>query len=261
MKVKERAAVVSQTKLTEDICDLRLKVSFAGECRPGQFVSVMREDKSCLMPRPISICEAGDGMIRLVYRIVGGGTEEFSCLGAGDSVTVIGPLGNTFPMEACAGRRVLLVGGGIGIPPMYNAGKCLVSREGDAAPAGVAFAAGYRSETYLDKDMAAAAPLYIATEDGSCGTKGNVLDAIRQQGVVCDVMFACGPKPMLRALKTYADEQGIDLWVSLEEKMACGIGACLGCVGQSTDIDSHSHVRNKRICKDGPVFNSRDVVL
>lgn len=261
MKVKEKAIVVSQSRLTADICDLRLKVSFAGACVPGQFVSVMRDDRSHLMPRPISICETEGDTLRLVYRVVGGGTEEFSQLKAGDTVDVIGPLGNGFPLDVCAGKRVLLIGGGIGIPPMYNSGKALASLGDDKAPSYAAFVSGYRSETYLEDEMKSKTVLYIATEDGSKGTKGNVLDAIREHDLSCNVIFACGPKPMLKALKAYADEKGIDLWVSLEEKMACGIGACLGCVCQSADVDHHSHVNNKRICKDGPVFNSRDVVL
>lgn len=94
----------------------------------------------------------------------------------------------------------------------------------------------------------------MATEDGSVGTKGNVLDAIREQNLTADVIYACGPTPMLRAIKEYAAEKGIKCYISLEEKMACGIGACLACVCQSKDVDHHSNVHNKRICKDGPVF-------
>ena len=101
----------------------------------------------------------------------------------------------------------------------------------------------------------------MATEDGSYGTKGNVLDAIRENGLSADVLFACGPTPMLRALKAYASEHGIEAWISLEEKMACGVGACLACVCKSRDVDSHSHVHNKRICKDGPVFLAEEVEL
>ena len=103
--------------------------------------------------------------------------------------------------------------------------------------------------------------MYVATEDGSAGTKGNVLDAIRENGLKADVIFACGPTPMLRALKAYAEENGIECWLSLEEKMACGIGACLACVCKSKDVDHHTNVHNKRICKDGPVFMAEEVEL
>ena len=101
----------------------------------------------------------------------------------------------------------------------------------------------------------------IATEDGSFGTQGNVLDAIRAQGLHADVIFACGPVPMLRALKQYALENGIECWLSMEEKMACGIGACLSCVCSSTEVDEHSQVKNKRVCTEGPVFLSTQIEL
>jgi dihydroorotate dehydrogenase electron transfer subunit len=101
----------------------------------------------------------------------------------------------------------------------------------------------------------------VATEDGSVGTKGNVLDAIRENGAKADVIYACGPLPMLRALKAYAAEQGMDCFISMEERMACGIGACLACVCKTKDVDAHSNVKNKRICKEGPVFDAREVEL
>ena len=101
----------------------------------------------------------------------------------------------------------------------------------------------------------------IATEDGSSGTKGNVLDAIRAHDLKADVIFACGPAPMLRALKQYAEQNGIRCWLSMEEKMACGIGACLSCVCPSTEIDEHSQVKNRRVCTEGPVFLSTQIGL
>ena len=103
--------------------------------------------------------------------------------------------------------------------------------------------------------------LYVATEDGSLGTKGNVIDCIRENDLKADVLFACGPTPMLRALKAYAKEAGIECWISMEERMACGIGACLACVCKSTEVDEHSQVKNKRVCKEGPVFLADDVEL
>ena len=121
---------------------------------------------------------------------------------------------------------------------------------------------GYRdSQMFLKEEFEAYGPVYAATEDGSAGTKGNVLDAIREQGLKADIIYACGPTPMLRALKAYAAEQGMECWLSLEEKMACGVGACLACVCQSKDIDRHSQVHNKRICKDGPVFLADEIEL
>ena len=101
--------------------------------------------------------------------------------------------------------------------------------------------------------------IYIATEDGSAGTEGNVLDAIRENGLDADIIYACGPTPMLRAIKEYAAEQNIECWISMEERMACGIGACLACVCKSKEKDAHSNVKNKRICKEGPVFLAQEV--
>lgn len=122
--------------------------------------------------------------------------------------------------------------------------------------------AGYRdSHLFLSEELAANGSFYAATEDGSAGTKGNVLDAIRENHLEADVIFACGPTPMLRAIKAYAAEQNIECWISLEEKMACGIGACLACVCKSKEVDHHSNVHNKRICKEGPVFLAEDVEL
>ncbi len=121
---------------------------------------------------------------------------------------------------------------------------------------------GYRdSQLFLKDAFQAQGPVYVATEDGSAGTRGNVLDAIRQEELKADLLFACGPTPMLKALKAYAKEKGIECYISLEERMACGIGACLACVCQSKEIDGHSHVHNKRVCKDGPVFRAEEVEL
>jgi dihydroorotate dehydrogenase electron transfer subunit len=145
------------------------------------------------------------------------------------------------------------MGGGIGVPPMVQLAKEL---EGE-----VQVIAGYRDELFLDKELRENAALYVATEDGSAGTKGNVMDAIRANGLTADIIYACGPKPMLRAIKQYAEENGIECYLSMEERMACGIGACLACVCQSKEVDEHSQVHNKRVCKDGPVFLSTEVEL
>lgn len=256
-KWKETSTVVAQTVIGKGIYSMWLQTEqIAAAARPGQFVSVYCRDGSRLLPRPISICEIDREMkqLRLVYRVAGKGTEEFSHMAAGDRVEILGPLGNGFPLDrAKEGRTAMLIGGGIGVPPMVELAKEL--------PGEKIVLAGYRDALFLDQELGANGRLYIATEDGSAGTKGNVLDAIREQELTADVIYACGPTPMLRALKAYAEEKGIECWLSLEERMACGIGACLACVCKSKEVDEHSQVHNKRVCKEGPVFLSTEVEL
>ena len=167
----------------------------------------------------------------------------------------MGPLGNGFPVEKAEGKKVFLMGGGIGVPPILELAKQMKCEKKQII-------VGYRDcHTFLREEFEAAGTLYIATEDGSVGTKGNVMDAIRENALEADVIYACGPTPMLRAIKKYAEENGIECYISLEERMACGIGACLACVCKSREKDAHSNVNNKRICKDGPVFLSTEVEI
>lgn len=257
MKRKEICTVLSQEELTEGIFSMWLQTeTIASQAKAGQFISLYCRDGARLLPRPISLCEidGAAGKLRIVYRVAGKGTEEFSSYRAGDRVEVLGPLGNGFPVEEAASKTVLLLGGGIGIPPMLETAKQI---SGDKR-----IIAGYRDgNLFLDRELAAAGDFYAATEDGSVGTRGNVLDAVREQELSGDIIFACGPTPMLRAVKAFAEERGIECYISMEERMACGIGACLACVCQSKEVDAHSHVHNKRICKDGPVFKASEVEL
>ena len=253
-QVKIKARVESQVQLADGVYSMELLApEIASAARAGQFISVYTKDKSKLLPRPISLCgiDRERGILRIVYRVAGAGTAEFSAYRAGDSVEIMGPLGNGFTLKD---KKAILIGGGIGVPPMLELMKEL-SCERTAV-------LGYRDQQlFLKDEFEACGPVCVATEDGSAGSKGNVLDAIREQGVQGEIIYACGPTPMLRAVKAYAMEKGIECYISLEERMACGIGACLACVCQSKDVDSHSHVHNKRICKDGPVFAAEEVEI
>ena len=258
-KKKENALVISQEMLAPDIYSMWIRTEAAAEAKPGQFISMYTNDGSKLLPRPISICEIDrrEGRLRVVYRVTGKdtGTEEFSKMKAGDTIPVIGPLGNGFPYEKAEGKRVFLMGGGIGVPPILE-----LAKQTDCAKKQIVV--GYRdARTFLREEFEKNGEVYISTEDGSIGTKGNVMDAIRENGLEADLIYACGPTPMLRAIKSYAEENGIECYISLEERMACGIGACLACVCKSREKDHHSNVNNKRICKDGPVFLSTEVEL
>lgn len=257
-KVKETCTILSQECIGKDIYSMWIEnKTIAEQAKPGQFVSVYTRDGSKLLPRPISLCEIDKEKkaLRLVYRVTGKntGTESFSRLHKNVTLEVLGPLGNGFPLDEAKGKKVFLMGGGIGVPPMLETMKQL-----DAEKTAIL---GYRDELFLNDEFEKNGKVYIATEDGSAGTKGNVMDAIRENRLEADVIFACGPKPMLRAIKAYALEKRIPCWISMEERMACGVGACLGCVCQSTEVDGHSHVHNKRVCKDGPVFLSTEVEL
>jgi len=252
-KFKETAIVIAQEEIATGVFSMWLKTDrIAAEAKAGQFISVYCREGSRLLPRPISICEidTADSALRIVYRVVGQGTEEFSKMNTGSQIEILGPLGNGFPLKE---RKAFLIGGGIGIPPMLELAKELDCEKN--------IILGYKDELFLQDELAEHGNIYIATEDGSCGTKGNVLDAIRENALEADIIYACGPTPMLRAIKEYAAEKDIETWLSLEEKMACGIGACLACVCKSKETDSHTNVHNKRICKDGPVFLAEEVEI
>lgn len=258
-KKKEQAVVISQEQLADGIYSMWIRTEASRTAKPGQFLSLYTNDGTKLLPRPISICEidADNGSLRVVYRVTGErtGTESFSRMKAGDAIPVIGPLGNGFPLERAAGKKAFLMGGGIGVPPILELAKQLECEEKQIL-------AGYRDQqTFLKEEFEQNGTLYISTEDGSVGTRGNVMDAIRENGLAADIIYACGPTPMLRAIKQYAEEQNIECYISLEERMACGIGACLACVCKSKEKDHHSNVNNKRICKDGPVFLSTEVEI
>ena len=259
MKVKKSCTVISQEAIGTGIFSLWLQADeIVRAACPGQFVSLYCRDGSRILPRPISICELDrqQGRLRLVYRIAGKGTEEFSRLEAGDKIEVMGPLGNGFPLEQAEGRKVLLMGGGIGIPPMLETARQIRTDRTDRQ-----IVLGYRDERFLEEEFRKEGTVWVATEDGSAGTRGHVLDAVREQKLTADVIFACGPTPMLRAVKQYAAENSIACWISMEERMACGIGACLACVCGTKEVDSHSNVHNRRVCKDGPVFEASEVEL
>lgn len=264
----ELARVVKQKEIASQIFDLVLDApSVAKDAVAGQFVAVYCKHAGKLLPRPISLCgiDRKKGSLRLVYRVTGEdtGTEEFSRLQEGDTIKIMGPLGNGFTV--IPGKKALLIGGGIGVPPMLQLAKdiksgCAKGLDGQATEMTIVM--GYRNqETFLLEEFKEQSESLVATEDGSVGTRGNVLDVLSSYGLEDGVIYACGPTPMLRALKKYAAEHDMECFISMEERMACGIGACLACVCKSVEKDGHTNVNNKRICKEGPVFAAREVEL
>lgn len=217
------------------------------------FWSLYSDDGSRLLPRPISICEidAAKRMIRLVYRVAGAGTLEFSGKQEGDTIAVVGPLGNGFTPRS---GKSILIGGGIGIPPMLALAKSLSGE--------VQVVLGYRDAVqFLKEDFTPYASVYVSTEDGSVGTRQcHRCDPCRGYYSRCDLcVWAYADAAWCKS--NLPAEQGIEAQISLEEHMACGIGACLGCVCTTKEKDAHSHVNNTRICKDGPVFDAQTVEI
>ena len=275
--------VIESGRLAPDVFSMWLDAGeIAANAKAGQFVSLYPRDGAHLLPRPISICEIDEkgGRLRLVYRVAGYGTDEFSRLSPGSIVRVMGPLGNGFPVLENINKNrknTILIGGGIGIPPMLSVAKDIRNLALDSEDCKITTVLGYRDRhIFLSDDLYELSDVLLtATDDGSRGTHGTVIDALDEwfdpevpfdvpvgsaMGASC-VVYACGPMPMLRGVKTWASEHGMAAWVSMEERMACGIGACLGCVCKSVDTDEHSQVNNKRVCADGPVFNADEVLL
>lgn len=259
--ITDTGKIISAAKLTDGIYSMWIETKAADEAKPGQFVALYPKDGARLLQRPISICEISEDKksLRIVYRIAGKGTEEFSEYTQGDTIRLLGPCGNGYDTSVVTGDA-LLIGGGIGVPPMLQLGKQL-KKEGKSFK----FIMGYRnSDMFLYEEFKAVAGeenVIIATDDGSVGCHGTVVDAMREAGIADGTIMSCGPMPMLRALKNYALENEMKAYISLEERMACGVGACLGCVCKTTKVDGHSHVNNARVCMEGPVFDAEDVEI
>lgn len=250
-KIKLTAKIVRQENIASDIFSMIIQAEeIVSQAKPGQFIDLYSADGSRLLPRPISICELDSeaGTLRIVYRIVGAGTREFSELTSEHTIEIMGPLGNGFTLED---KKAILIGGGIGIPPMLQLAKELDCEK--------SIVLGYRDEEFLSSEFKPYGDVYMSSDNGAFGVKGTVLDAIKEYGIDGSIIYACGPTPMLKAVSEYALANNISAQLSLEERMACGVGACLACVCKSKEIDSHSKVKNKRVCKEGPVFYAGEV--
>ena len=254
------STIISQEKIAENIYDLWVEAPMiAMSAEAGQFVNLYTRDRQQILPRPISICqlEQNKGHIRFVYRRgdYHTGTHNISRLKPGDKLDMVGPLGKGFSLK---GKDALLIGGGMGVAPLLELAISLKETFGKKPTCVL----GYRSEPlFLVEDFMKYTNLFIATEDGSAGDQGTALDVIKNLQLEAEVIYACGPKPMLKAVKDLALEKDIKAYISLEERMGCGVGACLSCVCETVDVDEHSRVKNARVCKEGPVFEAREVVL
>lgn len=241
--------LLSARQLTGDVFDFVLEApALAAMAQPGQFAQILVPGHT--LRRPISICgiDKTAGTLRFVFQIRGQGTAELAQFQPGSTIEILAPLGNGFPVDKS--KRTLLVGGGIGVPPLLG----VAAQLGEKAIAVLGFR--NKDAVILEEDFqAAGAKTFIATDDGSYGHHGLVTDLCQEQDFDC--VMACGPAPMLKAVTALAEQRDVPCYVSLEERMACGIGACLGCAVALNKEDGTQYFGH--VCKDGPVFESHRV--
>lgn len=255
---QEKMKISSHREIASQIFELSLEGELVNEMKqPGQFVHLrISESIEPLLRRPISIAEIDHRHKRftMIYRADGKGTRMLSHKKAGETIDVLGPLGHGFPIERKKGEKALLVGGGIGVPPLYELSKQLVKQGVE-----VFHVLGHETASkvfYMD-EFSSLGKTYVATVDGSLGTKGFVTDVLDQEDLSFDCLYSCGPMPMLKALEN--KYPAIEGYISLEKRMGCGIGACFACVCHLADDPSGTKYR--KVCSDGPVFKIGEVMI
>lgn len=236
------AKITKKIQLTNDIFEYTLE--FKNDAVPGQFINIKTGDNSLLLRRPISIKDSNEEEIVITFRVVGAGTKILAEKNVGDTLDIIAPLGNGFPLKE--NKKVLILGGGIGVPPMVGLAKEL-SKTCD-----VTTIIGFRDKSQIiyEEELKKYGKLYVTTDDGSYGFKGNVLQCIDAFNIDFDCLYACGPTVLLKYtdLKYNGKKEG---YISFEERMACGVGVCYGCVCKPKRIENGM----LRVCKEGPVFS------
>lgn len=255
----DQMEITKLSRITADIFELKVRGMLASKVKePGQFVHIQINDSlDTILRRPISICDVDreNQELTMIFRAGGEGTKRLSAYHSGDKLDILGPLGNGFPLDACKkGDTALLVGGGVGIPPLYYLSKQLKDRG-----VTVNHVLGFANDkvAFYEQEFSNLGATWVTTVDGSVGQKGFVTGVIEQVGINYDVMYACGPTPMLAALETaYASKP---LYLSLEQRMGCAIGACLACVCPTQDSNDSKGYR--KVCSDGPVFKAGEVML
>ena len=234
--------VLSNTALTKDV----YKMILAGDTQyitaPGQFINIQLDGK--FLRRPISVCDFDEKSITIIYKVVGEGTAQMKDIQPGESLDILTGLGNGYDISKSS--KPLLIGGGVGVPPMYNLAKALIA---DGQKPTVVLGFNTASEVFYEKEFKAlGADTYVTTVDGSYGVKGFVTDAMAN--LEYDYFYTCGPLPMFKAVYNATETSG---QFSFEERMGCGFGACMGC-------SCKTKYGNKRICKDGPVLVKEEII-
>ncbi len=237
--------IVSHRPLTDTVYEMVLRGDTSAITHPGQFVELSLE--GLFLRRPISVCNYDEGELTLIYKVVGKGTAQMATMAAGTKIDALTGLGNGFN-DTIECSRPLLVGGGVGVPPLYRLARNLIAQGKQ-----VSIILGFNTASeifYKEQFEVLGAKVIVATVDGSCGVKGFVTDAISQSGVEADYFYSCGPLPMLKALTQSLNIPG---QISLEERMGCGFGICMGCSIQTAS-------GAKRVCKEGPVFRKEEIL-
>lgn len=235
--------ITDNKKIAEKTYFMSLEGDTSAITKPGQFINIKLD--GFFLRRPISVCDCENGKLSIIYKVVGNGTKEMSELPVGAELDILSGLGNGYDTSK-SGDCPVLIGGGVGVPPMYLLCKKLVS-EGKKAT----IILGFNSEKEVfgvDEFKATGAEVYVTTADGSVGTKGFVTDVLKNLHYT--YFYTCGPMPMFKAIESIAKTSG---QYSFEERMGCGFGACMGCTCKTK-------YGNKRICKDGPVLEREEIV-
>lgn len=235
--------VKANTKIAENTYKMVLGGDCSGITASGQFVNIKLD--GFFLRRPISVCDYNDNELTLIYKVVGKGTEYMAELGAGEKLDILTGLGNGYDLSK-SGNEPVLIGGGAGVPPMYNLCRKLIA-EGKKPKVILGF--NKLNEVFFENEFKAlSAEVTVTTADGSYGMKGFVTDALKNMKYT--YIYSCGPEPMLKAIYNTAETSG---QLSFEERMGCGFGACMGC-------SCATKYGNKRICKDGPVLEMEEII-
>lgn len=235
--------IKSNKKLTESIFEMVLVGDTSSITAPGQFINIKLD--GFFLRRPISICDYDNETITIIYKVVGEGTEVMSKMNSGEKLDVLCGLGNGFDTSKSMDKPVL-IGGGVGVPPMYNLCKKLISEDKNVT---VILGFNKKEEIFYENEFKKlGADVKVTTVDGSYGIKGFVTDALKDTDY--SYFYTCGPMPMFKAIESTATTSG---QYSFEERMGCGFGACMGC-------SCKTKYGNKRICKEGPVLTREEII-
>lgn len=242
MYKQNKYKILSNEPLTKDVYKMVLEGDTEYITAPGQFINIALDGK--YLRRPISVCDYDEDCITIIYKVVGDGTEQMSALKIGTVLDVLTGLGNGYDISKST--KPLLIGGGVGVPPMYNLAKTLIAN-GQVPTVILGF--NTADEVFYEQEFKAlGCDVCVTTADGSYGIKGFVTDAL--VGIDFDYFYTCGPLPMFKAIYNAVDKDG---QFSFEERMGCGFGACMGC-------SCKTKYGNKRICKDGPVLEKEEII-